>query len=50
MKYCEDMREMIGNSPLIIVRPSVAIVNHFGEILLSRYSGGTWGFQVEFCS
>ena len=43
MGYCEDIREMIGNSPLIIVRPSVAIVNHFGEILLSRYSGGTWG-------
>ena len=24
-------------------RPSVAIVNHYGEILLSRYSGATWG-------
>lgn len=43
MDYCEDMRQMIGNSPLIIVRPSVAIVNHYGEILLSRYSGATWG-------
>lgn len=43
MNYCENMREMIGNSPLIIVRPSVAIVNHYGEILLSRYSGATWG-------
>lgn len=43
MGYCEDMREMIGNSPLIIVRPSVAIINHYGEILLSRYSGATWG-------
>ncbi|SOC45074.1 NUDIX domain-containing protein [Ureibacillus acetophenoni] len=43
MDYCENMRQMIGNSPLIIVRPSVAIVNHCGEILLSRYSGATWG-------
>ncbi|MBL5798459.1 NUDIX domain-containing protein [Bacillus sporothermodurans] len=43
MDYCENMRQMIGNSSLIIVRPSVAIVNHYGEILLSRYSGATWG-------
>lgn len=43
MNYCEDIREMIGNSPLIVVRPSVGIVNNKGEILLYRYSGGTWG-------
>ncbi len=43
MDYCETMREMIGNSPLIIVRPSVAIVNNQGEILLNRYKGGIWG-------
>jgi ADP-ribose pyrophosphatase YjhB (NUDIX family) len=42
MGYCEDIREMIGNSPLIIVRPSVAIINNKGEILLSRNVGGTW--------
>jgi hypothetical protein len=30
MGYCEDMREMIGDSPLIIVRPSVAIINDKG--------------------
>ncbi|AND43205.1 MAG: NUDIX domain-containing protein [Bacillota bacterium] len=42
MDYCENMREMIGNSPLIIVRPSVAIMNNQGEILLNRYKGGTW--------
>ena len=27
MSYCEDIREIIGNAPLIIVRPSVAIIN-----------------------
>ncbi|MFY3792712.1 NUDIX domain-containing protein [Ureibacillus sp. MALMAid1270] len=43
MDYCENIREMIGNAPLIIVRPSVAIINNRGEILLSRYSGATWG-------
>lgn len=43
MSYCENIREMIGNSPLIIVRPSVAIINKDGELLLSRYSGADWG-------
>lgn len=43
MDYCEKMREMIGNSPLIMVRPSVAIMNHSDEILLNRYKGGIWG-------
>jgi len=42
MGYCEDIRDMIGDSPLIIVRPSVAIINDKGEILLSRNVGGTW--------
>ena len=26
MDYCEYMRGMIGNSPLIVVRPSVVII------------------------
>lgn len=43
MDYCEEIREMIGNAPLIVVRPSVAILNNIGEILLSRYSGAAWG-------
>ncbi|MEH7419142.1 NUDIX domain-containing protein [Neobacillus drentensis] len=42
MGYCEDLREMIGDSPLIIVRSSVAIINDEGEILLSRTVGGMW--------
>lgn len=48
MGYCEDIREMIGNSPLIIVRPSVAIINNKREILLCRFSGATWGYLVEY--
>lgn len=43
MDYCGKMREMIGNSPLIMVRPSVVIMNHAGEILLNRYIDGIWG-------
>lgn len=43
MGYCEDIREMIGNAPLLIVRPSVAIINKKEEILLSRYYGEIWG-------
>lgn len=42
MGYCDDLREMIGTSPLIVVRPSVAIMNKKGEILLSRNVGGNW--------
>lgn len=42
MSYCDNIRKMIGNSPLIIVRPSVAIVNQVGEILLYRYIGENW--------
>ncbi|SDN88470.1 hypothetical protein SAMN05443253_1244 [Bacillus sp. OK048] len=51
MGYCEDIREMIGDSPLIIVRPSVAIINDKEEILLSKrrwnldYS--RWHFTVK---
>jgi ADP-ribose pyrophosphatase YjhB (NUDIX family) len=42
MGYCEDIREMIGNTPLIIVRPTVAFINNEGEILLSRSFYGNW--------
>ncbi|MED1466992.1 NUDIX domain-containing protein [Bacillus salipaludis] len=42
MGYCEEIREMIGDCPLIIVRPSVAIINDKREILLSRNVGGLW--------
>jgi len=43
MNYCEVMREKIGNAPLIIVRPSVAILNSVGEILLYQNGRGNWG-------
>jgi 8-oxo-dGTP pyrophosphatase MutT (NUDIX family) len=41
--YIEEIRKMIGNQPLILVRPSVAIINRIGEILLVKYQDGSWG-------
>ncbi|MFF2450768.1 NUDIX domain-containing protein [Neobacillus sp. NPDC058068] len=47
MNYCDTMREKIGNDPLIIVRPSVAIINQNGEILLNRYIDGIWNIPGD---
>jgi len=41
--YIEELREIVGNSPLILVRPSVAILNKAGQILLVRYQDNSWG-------
>ncbi|MFD0671645.1 NUDIX hydrolase [Cohnella sp. GCM10027633] len=43
MGYIEDLREVVGNRPLILVRPSVAIINKLGQILLVKYQDQTWG-------
>lgn len=43
MGYIEELRELVGNQPLILVRPSVAVVNKFGQILLVKYQDGSWG-------
>jgi len=43
MGYIEDLRMQIGNQPLILVRPSVAILNKFGQILLVKYEDNSWG-------
>jgi|GEM_PF-4079969 len=47
MNYCDGIREKIGNDPLIIVRPSVAILNAAGEILLYRHGSGNWSIPGE---
>lgn len=31
MGYVEDLRQLVGNQPLILVRPSVAIINQDGH-------------------
>jgi hypothetical protein len=43
MGYIESIRELVGNTPLILVRPSVLIVNQSGEILLVCHNDLTWG-------
>ncbi|HWJ78900.1 MAG TPA: NUDIX domain-containing protein [Niallia sp.] len=43
MGYIVEVRSLIGNYPLILVRPSVVIINKMGEILLVKYSDGFWG-------
>ena len=43
MGYIESIREMIGNSPIILVRPSILIINPQGEILLVKHQDDTWG-------
>ncbi|AZS14913.1 NUDIX hydrolase [Paenibacillus lutimineralis] len=43
MGYVEDLRKQVGNQPLILVRPSAAIINEFGQILLVKYHDDSWG-------
>lgn len=43
MGYIEDLREQVGNYPLILVRPSVAIINSAEKILLVKYQDHSWG-------
>lgn len=46
MGYIEDLRKIVGNQTLILVRPSVAIVNSFGKILLVKYQDQSWGIVI----
>lgn len=43
MGYIETLRGMVGNAPVILVRPSILILNKTGEILLVRHLDDTWG-------
>lgn len=48
MGYIESLREMVGNAPVILVRPSILILNNSGEILLVRHGDHTWGVPGGF--
>ncbi|WP_413374203.1 NUDIX hydrolase [Paenibacillus taichungensis] len=48
MGYIESLREMVGNAPVILVRPSILILNKSGEILLVRHVDNTWGVPGGF--
>lgn len=48
MGYIEELRELVGNKPLILVRPSVAVINTYGQILLVKYQDHSWGIPGGF--
>ncbi|WP_432357931.1 NUDIX hydrolase [Sporosarcina sp. UB5] len=48
MGYIEDLREMIGNRPLLLTGAGVGVFNEKGEILLQRKLDGRWGIPGGF--
>ncbi|WKL04197.1 hypothetical protein Q0F98_14070 [Paenibacillus amylolyticus] len=50
MGYIETLRGMVGNAPVILVRPSILILNKTGEVLLVRHLDDTWEYRVEIWS
>ena len=43
MGYIEDLREIIGNRPLILVGAVVGVIDAHGKILLQKRPEGIWG-------
>lgn len=43
MGYIEELREIIGNRPLILVGSVVAVIDGKGKILLQKRPEGIWG-------
>ena len=48
MSYIEDLRKIVGNTPLILVGVAVAVLNENGEILLQKRIDGRWGVPGGF--
>jgi ADP-ribose pyrophosphatase YjhB (NUDIX family) len=43
MGYIEDLREIIGTRPLILVGAVVGVIDEQGKILLQKRPEGIWG-------
>ncbi|WP_222599470.1 NUDIX hydrolase [Aquibacillus kalidii] len=43
MGYVEDLRQLVGNEPIILVGAVVAVINEDGQILLQKRKEGVWG-------
>jgi len=43
LMYIQDLRKLASDFPLVLVRPTLIMVNHEGEILLVKHSDDTWG-------
>ncbi|BFH63057.1 NUDIX domain-containing protein [Paenibacillus azoreducens] len=41
--YIEELRNRSGNLPLIIVRPTLILLNDEGSILMVKHHDNTWG-------
>ncbi|HWL23784.1 MAG TPA: NUDIX hydrolase [Ureibacillus sp.] len=48
MSYIENLRKIVGNTPLILVGVAVAVLNESGEILLQKRIDGRWGVPGGF--
>ncbi|WP_262173606.1 NUDIX hydrolase [Saccharococcus sp. Marseille-Q5394] len=48
MGYIEELREVVGNRPLLLTGAGVGVFNEKGEILLQRNLDGRWGIPGGF--
>ncbi|MFC5604514.1 NUDIX hydrolase [Sporosarcina koreensis] len=48
MGYIEELREVVGNRPLLLTGAGVGVFNEKGEILLQRKMDGRWGIPGGF--
>ncbi|MDN4606940.1 NUDIX hydrolase [Sporosarcina highlanderae] len=48
MGYIEDLREVVGNRPIMLTGVGVGVFNETGEILLQRNLDGRWGIPGGF--
>ncbi|WP_252502548.1 NUDIX hydrolase [Sporosarcina sp. Marseille-Q4943] len=48
MGYIEELREIVGNRPLLLTGAGVGVFNEKGEILLQRKIDGRWGIPGGF--
>lgn len=48
MGYIEDIREVVGNQPLLLTGVGVGVFNEKGEILLQQNVDGRWGIPGGF--
>ena len=48
MGYIENLRQKVGQEPLILVGVAVAVINENNEILLQKRMDGKWGVPGGF--
>ncbi|MBD7984459.1 NUDIX hydrolase [Sporosarcina sp. Sa2YVA2] len=48
MGYIEELREVVGNRPLLLTGVGVGVFNEKGEILLQKKHDGRWGIPGGF--